>query len=185
MTWTTNPPQHMGLPGGSTSLWPVLSSLFPRVSCHYSCVLWTGDRPNLDSVPPSPPLPFTSTVCRPYPSRSPRPSLLPQSWSLSGFGCSPAVPVSQSQSIFESCRLHIPRSLVVPSLQPPVCCPQCVKVQTLSRQIRAKDTRLSRIISPRVKHSPARPPLQVSLFPGSVDQLALVFLQSCRLLLCG
>lgn len=54
----------------------------------------------------------------------------------------------------------LPRRPVVP---PPVCCPQCVKVQTLSRQIRAKDTRLSQIISPRVKHSPARPPQKCHL----------------------
>lgn len=147
MTSTTSPPrQSTWCCQGATSPSPVC--LVP-VSCG-------RDRPNLDSVP-SPSEPTVTVYLYRRLRLPPLAPVLPQSWSLSGLV---AVLHFQSPSpslfrILSTAYPSLPRRPVVP---PPVCCPQCVKVQTLSRQIRAEDARLSQIISPRVKHSPVRPP---------------------------
>jgi hypothetical protein len=148
----------------------------PKTKNH---VVWSCgcDRPNLDSRP-GPSFHFLSPTVKPFvhlcrpaslapvPQSTTVPSFhsqfpllfLPQSWSLAWIWLQSCRPTSQSWSISN------PLDCI--SLTPsPSCRPQCVKVQTLSRQIREEDARLSLITSPRVKHSPARPSPQKCHLP--------------------
>lgn len=124
MTRTASPPQHhCGLSVESVA---GLVCLVSPVSCSviFPACLVVGIAQILILFPRA------HRYRLPLPSATPTPvpnSLLPQSWSLPGFGCSPAVPSPQSQSIFESCRLHIPHSLVVPSSHPPPAVPNASK----------------------------------------------------------
>lgn len=154
-----------------------LSSLSLVLSVFLSC---GRDRPNLDSVPPSPPSPFTSTVCRSYPSRNPRLAPAPV-LVLVWFGCSPAVPVPQSQSIFDCISLTLSSSR---RPNPRLLSPMRQSSNTFETDPgKRRHTLLNNLPSSQAFSRPTT--AEVSLSPGSVDQLALVALQSCRLLRCG
>lgn len=86
---------------------------------------------------------------------------------------------------FESSRLHIPHSLVVPSSQPPSAVPNASKFKHF-RDRSGQKTPDSLSNNLPLSQAFSRPTTtEVSPFPGSVDQPALVFLQSCRLTRCG
>lgn len=138
-------------------------------------------------------LPFASTVrtWQPLPQSKSLHSqtcyllLLPQSWSLSGFGCSPASPSSQSQTISNplDCISLTPSSS--PSSQPPSAVPNASKFKHFRDRSGQKtpDSLSNNLPSSQAFSRPTT--TEVSPFPGSVDQPALVFLQSCRLTRCG
>ena len=120
-----------------------------------------------------PPLPTTSTVCPPLVL------LLPQSWSLSlsGLGCSPG-----PFPIILDCISLTPSSS--PSSHPRLLSPMRQSSNTFETDPGKRRHTLSN--SPPSSQAFSRPTTtEVTLLPGSVHQLALVFLQSCHLLRSG